>query len=440
MSKLRHRWGFIGIIMVIIIALLSTIMWYRSRVIVLRLGVFAGSNWDVPSGDSYKIIDEAIARFEKEHPNVKVEYQSGIQKEDYASWLANRFLKGEEPDVFVVLSEDFNTLSSLGALKDLSYLISHDENFTVDNYYASALNAGRYQNTQYALPYESNPTLMFVNKTLLKKEGIEMPKNDWTLSDFYSICQRVTKDTDGDGVIDQYGCYNYTWLDSVYSHGAQLFNDSGDEAFLNQDEIKDSISFVQKLNDLNNGHIITSSEFDKGKVAFAPMPFAQYRVYKPYPWRVKKYANFEWDCVKMPSLSFQKNTSEVSSMLMGISSRTMHQQEAWELLKILTYDEHTQRELFEYSQGISSLKSVIQSKDALSLFNRESMGDSQVDMSLLNEVMEHTVNHSQFRKYESALSLLDTRIEQFMRNEGESGDLDAFLINLQKEINKYLKE
>ena len=33
--------------------------------ITLELGVFSGSNWDVPSGESYKIIDGAIERFEK---------------------------------------------------------------------------------------------------------------------------------------------------------------------------------------------------------------------------------------------------------------------------------------------------------------------------------------------------------------------------------------
>ena len=43
---------------------------------------------------------------------------------------------------------------------------------------------------QYALPYESVPTLMLVNKTLLKKEHIKMPDNNWTWDDFYKICQK----------------------------------------------------------------------------------------------------------------------------------------------------------------------------------------------------------------------------------------------------------
>ncbi|WP_050637461.1 ABC transporter substrate-binding protein [Candidatus Stoquefichus sp. SB1] len=426
---MNKKYGIISLI--IISCLIALVCWPRK--VILRIGIFAGSNWDVPSGDCYVIIDEAIERFEKAYPYVQIEYDSGILKEDYSNWLSEQYLKGNEPDVFMILNQDFNTLSSLGALKNLDHLMENDE-FDKTQYYQSALQAGIYQNNQYALPYESNPTLMFVNKTLLEKEGIEMPHNDWTLNDFYNICQKVTKDSHHDGMIDQYGCYNFSWLDSLYSHGVQLFDEEGQECYLNQESVKNAIAFIQKLNQLNQGHTITSYEFDQGQVAFSPMPFSQYRTYKPYPWRVKKYSNFEWDCVKMPSLSTKENSTQVSSLLMGISSRTRHTKTAWEFLKMLTYDEYSQKELFQYSQGISSLKKVTQSPDALSLLNEE---DSQVDMSLLNEVMENTVNHNQFKKYESALRLVDTRILQMIQNDE---DLDTSLITLQKEINKYLKE
>ena len=85
---------------------------YRPRQLTLTIGVFAGSNWDVPNGDCYKIIDQAIERYEKEYPMVQIEYESGILKEDYSEWLSAKYLKGEEPDVFMILGEDFNTLSA----------------------------------------------------------------------------------------------------------------------------------------------------------------------------------------------------------------------------------------------------------------------------------------------------------------------------------------
>lgn len=418
----------------VVLGCLLCVVWRPQR-ITLKVGIFAGSNWDVPNGDCYKIIDQAIERYEEENPDIHIEYESGILKDDYSEWLSAQYLKGEEPDIFMVLSEDFNTLSALGALKNLDDFMQKDSQFHSDDYYENALLAGQYQHHQYALPYESNPTLMFVNQTLLQKENIDLPSNDWTLDDFYNICQQLTKDTNNDGQIDQYGCYNYDWLDSVYSHEVSLFDETGQTCYLNQEPVKNAIAFIQRLNQLNKGYTVTSQDFDTGKVAFSPMPFAQYRTYKPYPYRVQKYSQFEWDCVPMPGMT--ESRSEVSSLLMGISARTSYGQQAWDFLKLLTNDQETQESLFRYSQGISSLKTVIQSTEALSLLNEESLGDTQVDLSLLNDVMENAMNQNQFRKYNATLTMMDTQIQQMIQN---NEDLDLSLMSLQNEVNEYLRE
>lgn len=419
---------------VLICSLLLCSLFFLPKEKTLRIGIFVGSYWDVPSGEGYHIIDEAIARFEKTHPGVKVEYVSGIRKEDYSQWLCDQIILGKEPDVYMVFNEDFITLSSLGALKSLDGFMLKD-NFSSDDYYESVISAGMYDGHQYALPYECNPTLMFVNKTLLNNEGIQMPDNGWTLEEFYEICAKVTRDTNGDGLVDQFGCYNYSWLDSAYAYDLSIFDSDGSSAYLTQDGLKQAITFVQKLNGLNEPYSLSSQEFDEGKVAFAPMTFASYRTYKPYPWRVKKYSAFEWDCVKMPSLSGSQGKSEISSLLMGISSRTFNSELAWDLLKEFTYSEQSQTDIIRYSQGLSPLKSVMRSTEVLSSM-KEQLGDSMVDLSLLDEIMEQTSHPMQFRAYSAALNLIDNGITQMMEN-GE--DMDLALMKLQKEINRYLK-
>ena len=76
---------------------------YQPEKITIKLGVFSGSNWDVPSGESNQIVDNAIKIFEEIHPNVKVKYESGILKEDYSSWLADKILTGDTTDVYIIL-------------------------------------------------------------------------------------------------------------------------------------------------------------------------------------------------------------------------------------------------------------------------------------------------------------------------------------------------
>ena len=95
------------LIAILVCCLVGT-FYYTQKPVVLTIGVFAGSNWNVPSPDSGKIIDNAIKRFEKTHPNVQVKYVSGILKDDYSDWLSKEALYGTLHDVFRVLSADLS--------------------------------------------------------------------------------------------------------------------------------------------------------------------------------------------------------------------------------------------------------------------------------------------------------------------------------------------
>lgn len=132
-------------------------------------------------------------------------------------------------------------------MKDLGPLISKDKDFDISRMYENAVRSGQLDGIQYALPREVEPTLMFVNKTLLEKENIEMPKNDWTWNDFYEICKKVTKDTDGDGKIDQFGAVDFTWEDGVYTNGQQLFTTDGKKPYLRSRRYWKPFNLLRKL-------------------------------------------------------------------------------------------------------------------------------------------------------------------------------------------------
>ena len=82
--------------------------------IVLTIGTYTGSNWDVPSGQGTQFLDQVIQVFEKKYPRVEVRYETGIEKEDYSDWLADQIVSGEQPDIFIVPEHDFNLLASTG--------------------------------------------------------------------------------------------------------------------------------------------------------------------------------------------------------------------------------------------------------------------------------------------------------------------------------------
>ncbi len=409
----------------------------KEEKVVLTFGMFAGNQWDVPDDDCYKIIDETIEKFEKKYPNVEIQYDSGILKDDYSEYISQKALNGELPDVFMVLPEDFNTFSSVGLLKDLDFLMEGDTGFDKKDFYAGSYDAGEFNGSQYALPYESVPTLMFVNKTLLEREGIQIPENQWTWEDFYDICQKVTKDTDGDGRIDQFGVYDYDWKDAVYSNGGRIFNQSGTECNITAESVENAILFTRRVRELSGYQNPTSNDFDTGKIAFRPMKFSEFRTYKPYPWKINKYFDFQWDCIRLPQGPDGKNETSMDHLLMGISSDTKHDQMAWEFLKMLTYNKDTQRKLFRYSQGVSPLKSVTNSEETERIL-REDMGeDTVVKVQLLNEVMGQAVETQKFRSYDAVLQFLDNEIDRLMEKDD---NFDENILDIKGQADDMLNE
>ena len=427
-----------AVILVLIAAVGIIVKAKQEKEIVLEFGMFTGSNWDVASANTFVIMDKAIAAFEESHPGVKIHYDSGILKEDYSGWCARKLLRGDLPDVFMVLDTDFNQYCSLGALKNLDDIITEDTEFDESKYFTTALDIGKNSGHQYALPYEVVPTLLFVNKSLLAKEGIEMPKQDWTWSDMYEICRKVTRDTDGDGLIDQFGTYNYNWLNVVQTSGASLFSDDFSRVNFASEEVYDALRFTRKIYELNQGQKVTQEDYNNGKVAFMPLTFAEYRTYKTYPYKIKKYTGFQWDCTTFPAGSEGANTSEVDALLIGISEWTEHEQLAWEFLKQLTYEEEMQMDIFRYSQGVSVLKNVTMSEEAAAAIQEDmDAGEQVIDSGLLCNVIEEGIIAPHFQRYEQVINLADNEISKMLE---EDKNIDSTIKIFQRSINSYLKQ
>ena len=398
---------------------------------VLTIGVYSGSYWNTPNGNCYQILDEAIALFEQSHPGVKVEYVSGIPANDYSEWLAGKIMMGTEPDLYFVLPEDFDLLVSSGALAQLDEQIAKDPGFDTTVYYEPCLRSGQFNGRQYALPHESVPTIMFVNKTLLETNGIAMPEEDWTWEDFYSICEQITH-------VDshQYGVYGYSWKDALSSNGASLFSEDGLSCNLTEANVLNAIQFSKRLNELNEGYSVTSRDFDEGRVAFCPLLYSEYRAYQPYPWRVKKYSAFEWDCVTMPAGSSGSNISELHTMMLGISSRTRHEDLAWELCKLLSIDEDIQRKLYTLSHGISPLPAVAEDPELLLQIHDDFPGGSGFSPEMIHQIMSNAVVAPKFNAYSQAMIMVETAIQDAANNQlGESGMRIA-----ESEINFFLNK
>ena len=406
----------------------------NSKEQVLTLGVFSDSYWGVQSGYANKIIDDAISRFEAEHPGVKVQYESGIMKTDYSEWLSEQMMKDAEPDVFFVPESDFSTFAQINALKNLNDLIKDDDSFNPEAFYRTAYEYGKYGSRQYALPFECAPNMMFVNKTILDREKIDLPERDWTWDDFYQICRKATKDTDGTGIIDQFGTVSYSWIDAFDANGVELFDEKGKNCDFTVKEIGDAIAFLEKLDALSSGNSLSERNFSQGNVVFQPMLFSEYRAYKSQEMSFKKYSGFEWDCVTMPAGPSGDNYSRLDTLSIAMSENTTQKEMAWEFMKLLTTDPQIQSEIFEYSAGISVLPEVTQSEETRRRITQSTGAEFNLD--ILESAMEKSVTRTRFRGFDNAQEEVGLAVRSILES---NSNIQMEQIIWNRTINNYLK-
>ena len=253
----------------------------------LEIGLFSGSVWGVPYWQSYTFFDHAIEKYTELHPHVTISYRSGTMKENYSEWISQEILNGREPDLFLVRPEAFTLFAKLGILEDLSgYMV---KNFESDLYYRNAIEAGTFEKGQYGFPLEVVPTLMFVNQSILSENAIPLPENDWTWEEFYEICYTL-KDNPSVKAVE-----GFDWRLAAFTNGQQLFSDTGTQSYLTEEGVLEAVSFIGKLNAISPPD--DSYHFEDGNVAFAPLPFSEYRAYAYYPYSIQKYKNFDWEAL-----------------------------------------------------------------------------------------------------------------------------------------------
>lgn len=414
----------------------SQVSGFLRKETVITIGAFSDSYWEVQNGYSYQILDDAIEKYESQHPGIRIEYVSGVMKEDYNEWLSEQILKGTAPDLFFMPEENLCEFAQADAIEDLTDRMNDDASFYKDRYYAAAIRSGVYEGAVYALPFECAPRLMFVNKTILDQERIAMPDGDWTFNDLYQICRRVTKDSDGDGSPDQFGITGYTYEDAFCGNGVTLFNEKGTECYFTGERIEESISLLERLKDLNQGYSVSEKDFDEGNVVFMPMLFSEYRAYKPYPLSVKKYAGFEWQCLPMPAGSYGENVSNLDTLLLAMNKKGNHKKEAYEFMKFLTGDEEIQSEIFTYSEGVSVLRNVTESEQTLvQLLTDSGSGSFQIDT--LSRAVEQAAVYPNFDGYEDAMKEVEEAVADILNGDA---NISTGQIIWNRRINAILKE
>ena len=238
--------------------------------------------WSAPltdhDADAWKPIFE---KFEKEN-NCEIEFQI-VPWDNYAEKYATAISAGEGPDIGYMYAEMFPQFIEMGAVEDLTPYL--EKSGTSDNYLY--LDDAKMMGGIYGLPIEAaNPGVLYYNKDILEKLGEKPPK---TWDDFKRICEKATKDTDGDGKIDQwglaqgwgskvFGSLNWNWYPYLWQAGGDIFNDDLKSVKFNDKSGLEAAKFLKELQAYvpedslsKDSNEMIESVFGPGKAAFTIM-------------------------------------------------------------------------------------------------------------------------------------------------------------------------
>ncbi len=245
---------------------------------------------------------------------------------------------GTPPDLFWTHAYVAPNLAKLGLTADINPYIKRDREFKLNSLYEAPVKDYEIDGKQYGLPREATTMIVIVNKELFQKNGVALPKADWTWDDFLKAAQQMSKGSGSQqtwgaaGVAGGQGMSPFNIYPKVWQEGGDIVDKSRTKFTLHQSP---AVEQVQWLADLVNKQRVhpAPTEFpgsnlqeswNSGRIGM----YVQISVYTNY-----NRAQFDWDIAPLPS--GKTKATRTASAGHSVATGSKNKDASWEFLKTL---------------------------------------------------------------------------------------------------------
>jgi len=306
-----------------------------------------------------------IPAFEKEHPGVKVE-SLAFPYDEFRKKLMVSIAGGKAPDVVRSDIIWVPELANQGVLTNFSKEFGEEFNSYLDKVFPGPLSTNLFNGDYYGIPLDTNTRVMIWNKKLFDETGLDSPPE--TFAELKEVAAKLTKDTNNDGEIDQWGvAVNGSWpwhvLPWIWSNGGAVTNEEMTQAsgYLNSPE---SIEAIEYLVDLYQEGYMAETIVGGGEDTGAGYGNDHYGIIFGGPWFYSiikgQFPEKEIDFALWPRGSNGASISVVGGENVIIPQGSKNKELAWEFTKFLLKEEN-QIKMAEVGQ-IPVVKSVVESE------------------------------------------------------------------------------
>lgn len=197
--------------------------------------------WKATHGETVQDWDALLAPFEAQHgvDVIPLAHPWGGWDERYTA----AFTGGRPPDVAYMPDEFWPRYAAAGRLARLDSLFPEATARLASEFPDNLWQLGRLDGGHYGVPYLYTSWQLYYNRDLFEATGVAPPPrlpdspgvDDWTWERFLETAQALTRDSDGDGAVDQWG-FAWTVLGEnpnpvypfLWQGGADLLNEARD--------------------------------------------------------------------------------------------------------------------------------------------------------------------------------------------------------------------
>lgn len=285
--------------------------------------------------------EKVVEGFEKENPNIEIEYQEAPAGDDFETKLNTGFASGTAPDII-----NF-TLASMGTRVPLGQYAALDEYMEnwdgKDDFMESALSLGNINGTQYGIPVIADPRVLIYNKEMFDEANVEYPTDDWTWDDLLEAHKALIK-KDGDTVVQTglgiptSGTGTQHWFSIfIEQNGVKnIVDDDNNTILCNTDEAIEATEFMKELVDLGvvswNADNADDNPFANGKAA---MTFANDASFANW-----NTGNLEGKLAMASPISGTQKATFCGMNFMFMSGETEHKEEVWKFIEYISTAEN----------------------------------------------------------------------------------------------------
>ncbi|NLN28042.1 MAG: sugar ABC transporter substrate-binding protein [Firmicutes bacterium] len=291
------------------------------------------------------IREDFIEPFQELYPHITIEYEA-VSFGEFFDKLLTYYASGNAPDLMHMSVGYVYDYADMGILLNLQPLFDRDLN--EDDFFMEPFKAMRYPSMEggdlYGIPFAFVMSSFYYNQSMFDQMGLAYPDDTWTWETISEVGKRLTRDTDGDGVIDKWGfysTYDYKLLEMVIrAFGGRVL----DEDFNVVVDQPAAVQATQLLVDMIHVDGIAPPVTADGNRLFREGNLAMHVTNISDLTSFREVATFDWNVALMPAGPAGR-VVRLWPDSFAISSTSQHVEEAWEYIKFVI----TQTKMDRYS-------------------------------------------------------------------------------------------